>query len=186
MAEKFLIVGLGNPGTRYGGTRHNIGFEAVSHLASQKSCLIETKKFQGLMGEAGDIRFLLPQTFMNDSGMAVGEMARFWKFLPEQIIVVHDDVDLPLGRCRIKQGGGSGGHNGLRSIDKHLPSNNYFRVRLGVDKPVEKDKMLEWVLGKFEKEEMEEKSCMVRMASEIILFLMENGLDKTQNVYHRI
>ena len=130
-----LIIGLGNPGDDYIRTRHNIGFLAVDSIATQYHCPPWKKKFRSLMTAADDFLLLKPQTFMNLSGEAVGEALRFYQLTPEQVIVFHDDLDLLPGQVKIKQGGGSGGHNGLKSLDAHI-GQNYWRVRLGIGRPM--------------------------------------------------
>ncbi len=148
-----LIVGLGNPGDEYAATRHNIGFMAADALAAYLRCLPWKAKFKGLITSCSEPSLLLlkPMTYMNVSGEAVGEAARFHKLVAENIIVIHDDLDLEPGQVKIKQGGGSGGHNGLKSIDQHI-GQNYWRIRIGIGHPgVKGDVVLNYVLGNFAK-----------------------------------
>jgi PTH1 family peptidyl-tRNA hydrolase len=149
-----LIVGLGNPGPDYLLTRHNIGFMAVDALADGYDATAWQKKFKAEIATAtcADVPFLLlkPQTFMNLSGEAVGEALRFYKMDVEQLIVFHDDIDLPAAKVKVKQGGGNGGHNGLKSIDAHCGP-NYWRVRLGVGHPGDKARVVGHVLSPFGK-----------------------------------
>ena len=149
-----LLVGLGNPGPSYARNRHNIGFLAVGEIARRHSFQSWRKRFHGLLAEgqlAGErLLTFKPQTFMNRSGGPVGEAFRFFKMEPKQVIVFHDDIDLEPGRVRIKCGGGHGGHNGLRSIDKHI-GKDYWRVRLGVGHPGDKEKVTGHVLHDFAK-----------------------------------
>jgi PTH1 family peptidyl-tRNA hydrolase len=152
-ASPTLIVGLGNPGNEYDFTRHNIGFLAVEALADHYGAPAWKKKFKGLIAAANDpaLLFLKPQTYMNLSGEAVLEAAHFHKIAPANIIVFHDDLDLLPGQVKIKQGGGAGGHNGLKSIDQHL-GKDYWRVRLGIGNPgVKGDAVTNYVLGAFAK-----------------------------------
>lgn len=152
-----LIAGLGNPGARYESTRHNIGFMAVDAIAHRHNFSSPQERFQGIVQEgtiAGKKLWLLkPKTFMNLSGNAVGEIARFYKIAPEEIFVLHDELDLPLGKLRVKQGGGHGGHNGLKSIDSHI-GQNYQRCRMGVAHPGDKHDVSDYVLSSFTKAEM--------------------------------
>lgn len=152
-----LFVGLGNPGTKYQGNRHNIGFMMVDLLARDYG-------FDGWKSKAGaqmatgrigmtKIALLKPQSFMNKSGLPVAEAARFFKIEPENIIVFHDEIDLGEGRLRVKQGGGHGGHNGLRDIDRHI-GKNYWRVRMGVGRPDTKEDVHKWVLNDFSRHDM--------------------------------
>ncbi len=131
-----LIVGLGNPGPDYADTRHNAGFWLVDRLADQLHVsLAPQKSFFGLVAKAGERWLLEPGTYMNKSGQAVGALARFYKIAPEEILVVHDELDLPPGGIRLKQGGGNGGHNGLKDIQAALGSPNFWRLRLGTGHP---------------------------------------------------
>jgi PTH1 family peptidyl-tRNA hydrolase len=149
----WLVVGLGNPGADYQSTRHNIGFMAIDALAGDASF---SKKFQGEIAqiERGGEKVLLlkPQTFMNNSGRSVQAAMAFYKLTPDRIIVIHDELDLPLGKLRIKQGGGANGHNGLKDIDAAI-GENYWRIRLGIEHPGDKDAVHGHVLSKFSKEE---------------------------------
>ena len=148
-----LLVGLGNPGARYARQRHNLGFMAVEAVARAHRFAPWRSKFSSLISEGwlGDVKVLLqkPQTFMNRSGYAVAEAARFYKLPLEQIVVCHDEVDLVAGKVRIKTGGGVAGHNGLRSIAEQLGSPDFRRVRLGIGHPGHKDLVTGHVLGDF-------------------------------------
>jgi peptidyl-tRNA hydrolase, PTH1 family len=151
-----LLVGLGNPGSRYAGHRHNIGFMAVDAIAKRRGIGPWRRRFQGVAAEGplGGERalLLLPGTYMNDSGRAVAEAAHFYKLGLPDIIVFHDEIDLALGKVRVKTGGGIAGHNGLRSISAHI-GNEYRRVRIGVGHPGVKDLVHAYVLSDFAKEE---------------------------------
>lgn len=154
----FLVVGLGNPGSDYAANRHNIGFMAVDELVRRHSFGPWRKKYQGELsdGTIGSHRVLAlkPMTFMNRSGQSVAEVARFFKIPPENVIVLHDEIELPPGKLRVKQGGGHAGHNGLRDIDAHF-GNPYWRVRLGVGRPHDKALVHNWVLGNFAKSDQQ-------------------------------
>jgi peptidyl-tRNA hydrolase, PTH1 family len=149
-----LLVGLGNPGARYVGNRHNIGFLAVQEIAKRHGIGPWRRRFAGVAceGPLGGVRtlLLLPGTYMNESGRAVAEAAHFYKLSPAQIIVFHDEIDLPPGKVRLKIGGGVAGHNGLRSISEHI-GNDYRRVRIGVGHPGDKDIVQHYVLSDFAK-----------------------------------
>lgn len=151
-----LLVGLGNPGSRYAYNRHNIGFMALDDIVERHGLSAWRKRFQGEVSEgtiAGQkVLALKPMTFMNESGRAVGEAARFLKLQPEEIVVLYDEIDLAPGRIRVKRGGGAGGHNGIRSIDQHV-ANDYWRVRLGIGHPGLKHLVHGHVLGNFTEEE---------------------------------
>src|SRR6266481_5791191 len=154
-----LIVGLGNPGPRYARNRHNIGFMAAEALARHYGFPAFRDRFKGELSEgviAGARRLLLrPQTFMNDSGDSVLAAMSFYKIAPEEIVVIHDELDLVPGKVRVKRGGGAAGHNGLRSMDRILGTQDYWRVRLGIGPPGQKGRVLGHVLGDFVKEDRE-------------------------------
>lgn len=155
-----LIVGLGNPGPEYEKTRHNAGFWLVDELAWQhKAPLRAESKFFGEAGRAtlaaGDLWLLKPMTYMNLSGQAVAALARFYKIAPEEILVVHDELDLPPGAARFKQGGGHGGHNGLKDIIARLGSPNFWRLRIGIGHPGDRNEVANFVLKKARAEEQQ-------------------------------
>jgi PTH1 family peptidyl-tRNA hydrolase len=151
-----LVVGLGNPGPKYERTRHNIGFMAVGEIARRHDFRSAREKFNGIIAE-GEIEgtrviLLRPMTFMNNSGESVAPAARFFKIDPADVIVIHDELDLAPGKLKVKRGGGSAGHNGLRSIDAHLGA-DYWRLRLGIGHPGQKELVLPWVLQNFPPED---------------------------------
>lgn len=149
-----LIVGLGNPGSKYARNRHNIGFMAVDRIAEDHGFGPWRSKFQGSLSDGrlggAKVALLKPETFMNLSGQSVGEAMRFFKLAPEDIYVIHDELDLAPGKCRVKQGGGHAGHNGLRSLHAHI-GDSYNRVRLGIGHPGHKDRVPSYVLHDFAK-----------------------------------
>lgn len=154
----WLLVGLGNPGPEYAGNRHNIGFMAVDEIVRRHSFGAWRSKYQAEMadGEIGAERVIVlkPMTYMNRSGQSVGECARFFKIPPENVVVFHDELELPPGKLRVKQGGGHAGHNGLRDIDAHI-GKDYWRVRLGIGRPHDKALVHKWVLSDFAKADAE-------------------------------
>ncbi|WP_035707487.1 aminoacyl-tRNA hydrolase [Niveispirillum irakense] len=149
-----LLVGLGNPGPEYERHRHNVGFMAVDDIHRRYGFGPWKKRFQGLVAEGvvdGEKCFVLkPQTFMNLSGQSVGEAMRFYKLTPDDTLVFHDELDVAPAKIRVKKGGGHGGHNGLRSIDDHI-GKDYWRIRIGIGHPGDKDRVHGWVLGNFAK-----------------------------------
>lgn len=155
----YLIAGLGNPGKQYFATRHNIGFSAIDYISEKHNIDVSKIKFKGLIGEGkiGSERILLlkPSTFMNLSGESVGEAASFYKIPPENVIIIHDDISLPIGTLRIREKGSAGGHNGLKSIIAHLNSDKFPRMKIGVGAPDPEKDLADYVLGKISKSEQE-------------------------------
>lgn len=148
-----MIVGLGNPGSEYEQTRHNAGFWFIDELTWQyKATLKEEKKFFGSVARisisGSDLWLLKPSTFMNRSGQAVAALAQFYKIKPEEILVVHDELDIPCGRIKFKLGGGNGGHNGLKDIQARLGTPDFYRLRLGIDHPGDRNLVVGYVLNK--------------------------------------
>ena len=151
-----IIAGLGNPGAQYAKTRHNVGFVAIDYIADKLGVRIDRAKFHALVTEAkiGEVRVLLmkPETFMNNSGVAIGEAAAFYKIPPERVIILHDEISFDPGIIRIRRKGSAGGHNGLKSIIAHLASEEFPRVKIGVGKKPSPDyDLADWVLGKMPK-----------------------------------
>ena len=164
-----IFAGLGNPGPKYAGNRHNIGFMAVDRIAEDHGFESWRGKFQSSISEGrlGSEKVLLikPETFMNTSGQPVGEAMRFYKLDPQDVIVFHDELDLAPGKCRVKQGGGHAGHNGLRSLHQHI-GESYGRVRLGIGHPGHKDRVSGYVLSDFAKSEQDWLDDLLRGISD--------------------
>ena len=182
-----LVVGLGNPGTQHVGNRHNIGFMAVQEIARRHGFGPWRRRFQGVATEgpigAERVLLLLPGTYMNESGRAVGEAAHFYKLALSDIVVLHDEVDLPPGKVRVKAGGGIAGHNGLRSISAHV-GNDYRRVRIGIGHPGAKEMVHGHVLGDFSKAEREWVDALAGVIADNA-GLLAKGEDATfQNKVH--
>jgi len=179
-----LLVGLGNPGRGYAHNRHNIGFLAADEIHRRHRLGPWRARFQGLVSEgeigSGRVALLKPETYMNESGRSVAAAARFYKLEPPAIIVIHDDVDLLPGRIRVKQGGGAGGHNGLRSIDAHL-SPDYWRLRIGVGHPGHPELVRHYVLQDFAKEERPLMSKVVVTAVEALPLLLAGDANGFMN-----
>ena len=179
-----LLVGLGNPGTEYALTRHNVGFMAVDEIVRRYSFDGWTKKFKGEVCagtiEGEKVLALKPHTYMNLSGEAVLSVASFYKIPPEKIYVFHDDMDLPVGRLKVKQGGGSGGHNGIKSIDVHL-GQNYHRIRIGVDKPAMREQVVSWVLSKFTPNDKQTLDELIEKISNHIPLLLTKDANTFMN-----
>lgn len=179
-----LLVGLGNPGTEYALTRHNVGFMAVDEIVRRYSFDGWSKKFKGEVCtgtiEGEKVLALKPHTYMNLSGEAVLSVVSFYKIPPEKIYVFHDDMDLPVGRIKVKQGGGSGGHNGLKSIDTHL-GQNYHRIRIGVDKPALREQVVSWVLSKFTPNDKQTLDELIEKISNHIPLLLTKDANTFMN-----
>tara|TARA_R100000005_G_scaffold96134_2_gene80918 strand:+ start:1873 stop:2478 length:606 start_codon:yes stop_codon:yes gene_type:complete len=179
-----LLVGLGNPGKGYEGNRHNFGFMAVDEIIRRHSFMPERVRFQGLVAEGtigGEkVLVLKPATYMNLSGQAVGEAARFYKIPHENIIVFHDELDLPLGKVRVKTGGGHGGNNGLRSIISHI-GENFRRVRLGIGHPGEKHLVSGYVLKDFAKAEQPTAETIIDSVARHVALLLEGNASGFMN-----
>ncbi len=183
-----LVVGLGNPGSDYEGTRHNIGFAALDVLAARVGARITTAKFSALVGDAviGGVHALLvkPQTYMNLSGEAVGAAAAFYKIPPENIIVLCDDVNFDVGHLRIRRNGSHGGHNGLRNIETLLGSRDYPRIKMGVGKKPHPDyDLADWVLGRFPKEAAEMLGQVKAYAADAVELMLAGKTEEAMNRY---
>lgn len=179
-----LIVGLGNPGPKYAGNRHNIGFMALDRIAADHGFGPWKSKFQGAISEGrigSDKAILLkPETFMNNSGQSVGEAMRFYKLDPEDVVVLHDEIDLAPGKVRVKKAGGHAGHNGLRSIHAHI-GDIYERVRLGVGHPGHKDRVASFVLHDFAKADQDWLDDVLRGVSDGVPHLIAGDSGKFMN-----
>ena len=151
-----LIVGLGNPGAKYANTKHNVGFMTLDQYADAKNVSLLNEKFNGLYVKTrinGEHVILLkPLTYMNESGQAVGEYARFFKIAPADILIIQDDMDLPLAKMRIRESGSAGGHNGIKSVIAHLGTQDFLRLKIGIQHP-KREKVIDWVLTPFEKDD---------------------------------
>lgn len=188
MAADYLVVGLGNPGEAYARTRHNVGAEVVEILAKRHGARLRKSKDRALVGDvriAGrHVVLAVPQTYMNDSGIAVGALARRHETTPERIVVVHDELDLEPAVLRVKAGGGLAGHNGLRSIKQHLKSPDFLRVRVGVGKPVSKDHGADHVLSRFGKREREAVDVTLELAADAVETIVADGVDVAMNRFN--
>lgn len=186
---EFLIVGLGNPGGKYEITRHNAGFLCADLFAESMNTEIKRLKYHALTAEVNidGHRCLLmkPQTFMNNSGEAVAEAAKFYKIPAEKVIVMFDDISLPIGKLRVRRKGSAGGHNGIKSIISHLGSENFPRVKIGVGaKPHPDYDLADWVLASFKKEDFPAlKEAMVN-AGEAVKLIVNGNTDKAMNLYN--
>lgn len=184
-----LIVGLGNPSKEYEQTRHNAGFWFIDELAWQwKVSLKEDKKYFGEVARVsraeGDVWLLKPLTFMNLSGKAVGSLAQFYKIKPEEILVVHDELDIPCGRIRLKRGGGNGGHNGLKDIQAKLGTADFYRLRLGIDHPGDKALVSAYVLNKPSAEDKQKIDEAIGKSLQGLPLIMEGKWEEATRFLH--
>ncbi len=180
-----LLVGLGNPGAEYAATRHNIGFLALDALHEHLNTNSWQRKFHGTLASAGsqDNKLLLlkPQTFMNRSGLAVGEACQYYKIQPADVLVFHDELELPPGRVRVKQGGGHAGHNGLKSLDAAIGA-DYWRIRLGIGRPPpERESVHDYVLQPFAKTDRDWLTALLAVLSREIDLLLSSNTSEYMN-----
>lgn len=185
--ETFIIAGLGNPGRKYENTRHNLGFITVDKIAEDNDISVKKIKFKSLVGEGviGSDKVILmkPQTFMNNSGEALREIVNFYKVPPENLIVIYDDFDIPIGSIRVRKFGSAGTHNGMRSVIRLLGFDNFPRIRIGIDSTI-KNELIDFVTGGFRKEEvplLEEAVTNGAAAAETIV---TKGIDLAMNRYN--
>ncbi len=186
---EWIIAGLGNPGPSYANTRHNVGFRVLDILADQLSISVKNLSFQALTGrgscEGQNVLLLKPQTYMNLSGQAVGKAARFYKIAPEKIIVIHDDLDLPVGKLRVRKHGSSGGHNGIQNIQDQLHSDQFPHVKIGIGSPAHPDHdVKDWVLGLFAEDEKAGMERAYELAAEAVREIIRNGVDSAMNKFN--
>jgi len=175
-----LVVGLGNPGPTYSKNRHNIGFVVIDELVKKLNANKSSTSFDGELFKYQNHFLLKPLTFMNLSGESVSKVKRFYKI--DEVVVIHDDLDLPFGTLRFKRGGGDGGHNGLKSITQKI-GKDYIRVRMGIGKPQHKGEVISYVLGDFTQSESSYMQSWIAKCCEAVEFLMQNSLEDTSCRY---
>ena len=185
---KYLIVGLGNIGAEYAGTRHNIGFKVLDALAEASNAVFTTARY----GDVAELKhkgrtliLLKPSTYMNLSGEAVGAAARFYKIPPEHILVVSDDIDLPVGKLRLRAFGSAGGHNGLKNIAELLGTEDYARMRFGVGGDFPRGHQVDYVLGEWSDEERKALPERLKVFGDAILSFTTIGLERTMNFFNK-
>jgi peptidyl-tRNA hydrolase, PTH1 family len=183
-----LVIGLGNPGDEYAHTKHNVGADVVEILAKRHGARLRKGKERAVADEVriGDKRVALaiPLTYMNDSGQAVAALARRYGVEPARVVIVHDELDLPPAVLKVKEGGGLAGHNGLRSIKQHLHSDEFVRVRIGVGKPVSKERGADHVLNRFSKRERAEIDVTLEDAADAVETIASDGVAAAMNRYN--
>lgn len=193
MSEPFLVVGLGNPGPTYAGTRHNIGAMVVATLAQNnrsklgrhKRALADVAEFRvGLPGQQVSVIAACPLSYMNESGGPVKALMQFYSVQPDHLIVVHDELDLPFAALRVKFGGGDNGHNGLKSIRSAIGTGEYYRIRMGIGRPHGRQSPADYVLQSFNSTERTELPAECDRGASAITMLVEDGLATTQNAFN--
>ena len=186
---EWLVVGLGNPGSKYEWTRHNMGYLVIDELAERLDIPVKRLKFKALTNTAvlggKSVLLMKPTTYMNLSGEAVGQAARFYKIPPERVLVISDDVALPQGKLRVRRSGSAGGHNGLKNILSHLGSDQFPRVKVGVgEKPHPDSDMVDWVLGVFTGQDRKVMEEAIGRAADAVTVLLQHGVDQAMSSYN--
>ncbi len=199
MTDTWLVVGLGNPGPTYAKTRHNVGFLTVDELASRSNTKLSVPlRVRAEVGRtrisaagfgvpglnAARVVLAKPRTYMNESGQAVSKLVSLLKIAPEQVIVIHDELDLDLGRLKLKIGGGDNGHNGLKSIRAHLKTGDFYRVRIGIGRPPGRQTGADYVLSSFPASQWEDAQVVTKVAADACETLMLEGLEVAQNRFN--
>ena len=184
----YLIVGLGNPEEEYEQTRHNMGFHVINKLAKQYQIEITKKKFKGLYGigeiEKQKVILLKPQTYMNLSGESIQEVVNYYHISVENILVIYDDMDIDIGKVKIRKKGGAGSHNGMKSVVEDLKSENFPRIRVGIGTPKDKSDSIYYVIGPIPKEEQEILDKATTKAKDAIIEILKSGIDVAMNQFN--
>ena len=190
MGDRWLVAGLGNPEVEYGGTRHNVGADVVRLLADRLGATFKPHRVQALVADTFDrpggtaVSLVLPFGYMNNSGGPVQQAMAFYKVPAERLLVVHDDLDLDLGRLRLKLGGGTGGHNGLKDVQRRCGGPSFLRCRIGIGRPPGRQDPADFVLKKFSAADREIIDVTVQRAADAILDVVAMGLEAAQNRHH--
>lgn len=180
-----IIVGLGNPGKNYEGTRHNAGFMVLDELARHWNLSFQLDKTRkAMLAGVPGVLLVKPITFMNDSGLCVGPLMRYFKLQPSQVLVVYDEIAFPFGTLQLRPGGSAGGHNGIKSLIAHLGDQNFPRLRFGIGPPRGHQEMIAHVLGKFRPEEQELLPVEIAKAVDEVLCVVAHGIDYAANLYN--
>ena len=185
----YLIVGLGNPEEKYGGTRHNMGFNVINKLANKYKIEVDKNKFDGLYAkmdiENEEVILLKPQTYMNLSGISVKKVMDFYKITIDKLIIVYDDIDVEPGHIKIRKKGTDGGHNGIKSVIQELGTQEFMRIRVGIGKPLYKDDLINYVIGKkISNEEQEKLDKGIELGEKAVIEILKNGIDIAMNRFN--
>ena len=189
-SAELLVVGLGNPGSKYAGTRHNVGREVIDELVKRNNSSLKAGKEQALVAEIRHneklIVFAIPMNFMNDSGISVAKLMRRYRLSEvKKLLIVHDELDLEVGAIRLKEGGGLAGHNGLRSVKQHIKNQDFRRIRVGIGKPFPNQKGAQYVLSKPGKKESQELLMSVINAADSVESILETDFDNAMQIFNK-
>ena len=189
-SAELLVVGLGNPGSKYAGTRHNVGREVIDELVKRKNSSLKAGKEQALVSEIRHneklIVLAIPMNFMNDSGISVAKLMRRYRLSEvKKLLIVHDELDLEVGAIRLKEGGGLAGHNGLRSVKQHIKNQDFCRIRIGIGKPFPNQKGAQYVLSKPGKKESQELLLSVINAADSVESILETDFDNAMQIFNK-
>lgn len=186
--ELYLIAGLGNPESDYSKTRHNMGFNTINKLAESYNIQVNKSKFKGLYGigeiENKKVMLLKPQTYMNLSGQSIKEVVDFYKINLENLIVIYDDMDVEIGKIKVRKAGGPGSHNGMKSVVAELKSKQFKRIRVGIGKPIDKSMLIEYVIGAIPEDEVPKLDQGTTLAKEAVVEILKNGIDIAMNKFN--
>lgn len=184
----YLVVGLGNPGKKYSNTKHNVGFDTIDILSERLGIKVNKIKHQSVYGEANingkKVLLIKPQTYMNDSGITVRGFSDFYKLPIENIIIIYDDIDIPIGNLRIRKKGSAGSHNGMKSVIYHLKEDKFPRIRIGIGKPGYDKDLISHVLGGFNKEDRELIDEAILNAAKAVEEIMNSDIERSMNMYN--
>jgi peptidyl-tRNA hydrolase, PTH1 family len=189
LEDLFIIVGLGNPGSRYDNTRHNVGFDTIDLLSHQNNIKVSKIKYKAVIGEGtlGRTRVILvkPQTFMNLSGESVRELMAWYKVPPANLIIIYDDIDLPLGKLRVRPSGSSGTHNGMRSVIYQTQSDQFPRIRIGIGRPPENWDLADFVLSKFTADDRKVINEVITKAADAVISIVSSGVNDAMSKFNK-
>lgn len=179
--DRWVVVGLGNPGSKYAGNRHNIGAVVIEEIASERGANLKSHKSGCLAGEVAGVVLARPTSYMNESGRPVAALLRFYKTPPSHLVVVHDELDIPFGDIRVKVGGGVAGHNGLKSVAQHLGTKEFVRIRFGISRPPGQRDAADHVLSDFAKRERDDLPALIDEAKAAVETIVEHGVERAMN-----
>ena len=184
----YIIVGLGNPEPEYSRTRHNMGFQTINHITEKKHITVNKEKFQGMYGTGmiGEEKVILvkPQTYMNLSGDCLIQFCQFYKIQPNKLIVIYDDMDIPVGKIKIRKQGSAGSHNGMKSVISRLGTEEFIRIRIGIGRPEQAYETIHYVIGSVPEEEWKQLDIATKKAAEAVEMILTKGLDQAMNQYN--